>query len=133
MLDSSMNSILFAKKLRIRQAQLKVKYKKDLDKYARDFESWKVALSHFLVKVAKKNVERILRSQFDDNRYSDDYWKNIVLAECPKPPKRPTNEIIRKIAAALRHIAITGQKTYRVDTVDLEMYFGGENELDSDD
>jgi len=39
MLDTSMNSILFAKKLRQRQSELKAKYKKDLDKYARDFES----------------------------------------------------------------------------------------------
>jgi hypothetical protein len=130
MLDTSMNAILFAKKLRQRQSELKTKYKKDLDKYARDFESWKAALARFLVNDAKKNVEKLLRSKFDENRYSEDYWKSTVLADCPKPPKRPTDEVIRKIAAALRHIAITGQKTVHLNSSDLETYFGDEADGD---
>jgi len=132
MLDTSMNSILFAKKLRQRQSELKAKYKKDLDKYARDFESWKAALARFLVHDAKKNVERIFRTQIDRDRYRDSYWKNAVLAGCPEPPKRPTDEVIRKIAAALRHIAITGQKMVHLNSSDLETYFG-DNEANSDE
>jgi len=130
MLDTSMNAILFAKKLRQRQSELKAKHKKDLDKYARDFESWKAALARFLVNDARKNVERIFRTQIDKDRYRDSYWKNVVLAGCPEPPKRPGEEVIRKIAAALRHIAITGQKTVHLNSSDLETYFGDEADGD---
>jgi hypothetical protein len=131
MLDTSMNALLFAKKLRARQSELKSKYKKDLEKYARDFESWKQALARFLVNDAHKNVAKILRSQFSQNSYRhDDNWKSIILIGYPEPPKRPTDEVIRKIAAALRHIAITWQKTVRLDARELEVYFSDEKDED---
>lgn len=131
MLDTSMNAILFAKKLRNRQAELKAKHKKDLDNYARDFESWKAALARFLVNDAHKNVAKILRSKFDTNRYNhDSYWQNVILADCPKPPMKPKDDVIRKIGSALRHIAITGQKTVHLNSSDLETYFGDEDEGD---
>jgi hypothetical protein len=130
MLDTQMNAAAFAKKLRARQAALKIQHKRDLAKYAQDFEVWKAALARFLTHDARKNVERIFRSQIDKDRYRDSYWKNVVLAGCPEPPKKPTDEVIRKIMTALHHIAITGQKTVRVTSDEVEKYFGDNGEED---
>ena len=43
---------------------------------------------------------------------------------------KPKDDVIRKIGSALRHIAITGQKTVHLNSSDLETYFGDKDEGD---
>jgi len=128
--DNKMLATTFAKKLRARRVELRKAHTVALRKYDVDFMAWKVSLAAWLKQSAAKNVDRIMKGDMDRGSYHNRSWSNVVLDGHPVPPKKPSDETVRRIDAKLRHIAITGQKYVTVTERDTEELFGSTEDDD---
>ncbi len=117
----TMNSLVLAKKLRVRRVELRKAHSRAVAAYGNAFSRWRLALGGWLIHNARKRVATITRADLT-YRYGDGYQKRI-LDGAPKPPKKPDDSVIRKIDATLRRLAITGQKTVQLSDRDLDELF----------
>ncbi len=123
-LETSMGALAYAKKLRAHQKKLKDKHARDLRSYAVAFESWKKSLEKWLKTGAVENARKLTRGSLNGLRFRDDSWSNAILRGHPTQPTKPNTEAIDRISGVLRHLAITGQKSVRVSSSDIDRYFG---------
>jgi hypothetical protein len=132
--DSSMSALLFAKKLRARQTELRARQAVASKAYAGLFEKWKKDLAVFLSKKAPAVCKTITREMVCSTDYHrGTYWRDAIFKDAPKPPKRPNNPVIGKIATHLRRLAITGQKFVTVTTREVDELFSDEDDSEDDD
>lgn len=123
MLETTMNAVDLAKKLRAELTKLRAQRVKDLAAYDKDFQSWKKELLHWLHLNGNLRVEKITKGEVQRS-YKNTFNTEAFFASGPKPPQEPSDERIRTIQAMLRHLGITGQKTVRVTSEDVERLFG---------
>lgn len=128
MIESQMNAVAFARKLRARRDELKAKRKRELIKFNQAFENWKKELGKWLAVNGKKRAATILRKEGHNHRYRDDSYISVLLKGHPEPPRYPSSTTIEQIDSMLRQIAITGQNTIRVTEDMVNKYFKDEND-----
>jgi hypothetical protein len=126
-LETTMGALAYAKKLRAHQKTLKAKHTRDLRAYAVAFEAWKKSLEAWLKSGAIENVRKLTRGSVSASRYAAD---TAILRGHPTAPTKPSTDAIDRISGVLRHLAITGQKSVRVSSSDVERYFGDDAESD---
>lgn len=124
---TTMNALLLSKKLRARRVELRKQHTDELKKFDVNFVQWKRAMQSWAAQVMPANIERMKKSDISPRHYSHSF-DSVLLTGYPKPPARPSDEVIRKIDAKLRHIAITGQTKVEFTEHDAALYFGSEDE-----
>lgn len=127
MSDVKMNSVLFAKKLRARKTELQAAHKVAMVKYDAAFKAWRLKLAVFLLAHVRSFAMTLTKERvYGTNSYGHGDYKTFFFKDAPDPPRRPNDEIVRKITARLNHIAITGQKTVIVTERDTREFFSDE-------
>lgn len=130
----TMPALKWAAKLKAKLKTLKAARPKELAYYKADCAAWRIAMKTWISKHGTKRVEEIndseLKSSEDRYRRNDgvDFNHSAFFKDAPKTPKYPamTEKRIGQIQAALRGLAITGQKTVRVDDEMIKKFFGDE-------
>ena len=121
--ETKMSATVYARKLRARQAELKAAHKKAVKAHAVAFELWKMALASWLRSSAvTSTVSGLLQKTVYGGGYNRD-WRIALMEGAPKAPRRPTDEIQRRIALKLRQLAITGQASAMVTERDIKELF----------
>lgn len=111
-----MNTLAFAKKLRTRRYELRKRHTQALRSYAMAFDIWKRSLGAWVANTARVNTASLNhKNVYASSRYRDEHYIQVLMKGHPTPPNRPDDSVIKKIDSLLRHLAITGQKTVRVN------------------
>lgn len=131
MSDVKMNVTVFAKKLRVRRAELQKQHATAVIEFTRAFAHWRAALGGFLESSARSHATALTRENVYNDRYEKE-WRISFFVNAPKPPKRPSDEIIRKISTRLKFLAVTGQTTVMVSERDAALYFSTEPESEDE-
>ena len=105
--------------LQAKQRKAMAAYKVALDKWRRDVSKWlKTADAQYLVPEEERWDGRGMRINVLSK-----FWEGA-----PLPPKKPADKRVQEIRNMLRHLALTGQTTVRVDTAMVTRFFSDESE-----
>lgn len=118
------------KQLQLRRKQLKARRAAELKAFERAFERWRLDLAKYLEINARACAMKITRKNIG-HRYYGRRWQEMIFDGAPKPPPYPSDEMIRKIDAKLRQLALTDQKRVKLYTSDYEEIFN--DYVESDD
>jgi hypothetical protein len=131
-METSLNTLSYAKKLRTRLAALKARRTKNLKRYDIELKAWKLALKNWVLENVDDRIKKMTRTAIGNGRthYHDGWSTNFFIGAPKEPRKSNEDKLIQDIQGLLRHLAITGQKTIRVSTRDVERYFADETEDD---
>lgn len=129
-MQTTINTIKFAKLLRVRRAELAKKQSAAVKKYQADFKKWKVALGDWLVANGRHKANEISREALKrEGRYREDTSPpGLSLRGYPKPPVFPKCEQIAAIDGTIRHLAITAKENVCLSTEEVTRLLGGEYE-----
>lgn len=122
-MESTMKTEVLAKKLRARLVVLKKQRVADRKAFTIAFEKWVTESSAWAAETVPGRVAKLRPSDLG-SRYYENAIPSSVLAGAPKPPKPPSDEAITSIQKTLRMLGITGQATIRVDSSDINRWFG---------
>lgn len=130
----TMKATVFAKKLRTRLAHLRKQREMLLKTYDADVHRWRQAMTAWLLASGPNKVRGITKEELQGNRgrYSRaiPFDLETFFAGMPQAPKFPSDQQIRAVQSALRHLDITGQSTIKVSEVDTRKLFGDPEEDD---
>jgi hypothetical protein len=132
-MNTKINVQSFAKQLRAKLEALKKERAAALKKYDAEFEKWKKELHSWVDRNAYEKIHAITKTAVRNHRgYSrgPDFSAETFFIGCPKPPKYPSDEQIRKIQNMLRHLGITGQKTITLSTSEVGEFLGDKGDAD---
>lgn len=134
-METTVKVTVFAKKLRIRLKTLSANRERAIEKYSKDYVTWKKDLKKWILENYIVQVDAITIKDTRDARsyrYSSSpgFDTSSFFLKAPKPPIYPSDKPIREIRRVLRHLGITGQQTVRVCTEDMSKYFEEEKEED---
>jgi hypothetical protein len=133
MMDTKMAVLVFARKLRIRQAELKKRREGELKKFHAGMAKWR---SDTAAWIKANMIERLKNVSVEDVRRRGGYRSSPFehfFAGAPKPPTYPDDAQLRGVQGMLRHLAITGQAHVVVTTEMTNKYFVDQDEVPDDD
>jgi len=133
-METTVNSLEFAKKLKKRLKELHAEKQRAQKKFQADLATWKKALDRWVISNVHDHIVRIGVKEIQDNpmHYGDSpgFDTKRFFRGAPKPPAYPNSSCIREIQKTLRLLGLTGQKMLRVSPSDIERWFG---EVDGDE
>ena len=129
-MESMMKSADLAKKLRARQIALKKQRLVDLAKYDRAFTRWKNELAAWIEKEMPGRVLLIHKTDLAGMGYAQKLPSH-VFANMPSPPRFPEAGALDSIAKMLRMLRITGEKTVKVSSREIDLWFGAPGDEDT--
>lgn len=128
-METRMNAVTLAKRLKSRMATLKKERIAALKKYDVDFETWKKDVAKWLKTEPQKAIPRVKKSDLENSRYGcHTALPNFVFEGIPKSPARPSDESIREIQKTLRYISFTETKTIEVTQRKLDEWLGKDDD-----
>lgn len=126
-MNTQVDVMKFSEKLRAQLRKLQAERPKQLKAFEIAVEKWQREMIVWILANAERRVNSVTRTVIRENsHYSSREYPDVsgFFRGCPPAPKAPSDAAIRKIQNALRHIAITGQKTIQVSTDEIASMFG---------
>ncbi len=131
---TEMSAIKLANKLRVKLKILKAARPGEIAKYRRALTAWRRDMAAWIEAHGKARVMKISDTELreHDERYRYTGYADLPAFNhvqffdgAPRTPLYPkaSREKIAAIQKALRHLAITGQKTVKVDSEMIEKFF----------
>jgi hypothetical protein len=130
-METTMKTVVYAKKLRAELAKLRKKRVIDIAMYDDAVAKWRTALWKWVDREAFERVKQISKRELTERRYETNcagFDTRGFFIGAPRPPKYPSDQRIRDIQRMLHHLGITGQSTVRVNDEDTKKYFGADAE-----